>query len=317
MMANYINENLNLLNDSYHIMMMSYHNQSCRSFWSDLRQTIFHLIPLNNYFFTEILCILLGTWIFWNLRRLWFEKFIDNLIANKILFVEHRYKFDENFWVSIHRIILFLFALKIVSETNDYINIGNHNINVSTQVKLFFLFDICEYIRATIELVVGVKKYKDKWVFISHHMITIGLITLSYMTRQHLIGVLTIYILESSSIFVYSRCILKLQFGWIRNYLRMWRVLLFLILLIVWTPNRLYEYPFNLLPKVGHTTRNYCQLEAMSILIILYSFLYFIYLVNIYWTFLIIKSLYIIYQYGMENFENHRDTDVMKKLKQN
>lgn len=320
-MANYINQNLNLLNDSYHIIMMQYYNQSCRPFWLDLRQTTFDSFRLNNYFFAEILSIVMVTCIVWNLRHSWFERFIDNLIANKILIPEDRNKFDENFWTFIHRIILFLFAWKIVSETDDFINIGNYNKTIPTQIKLFFLFDICEYIRSAIELIVGCKKYKDDWIFFMHHMVVIICLTLTYMVRQHLLAVLSIYILEWSTIFVFMRSILKLKFSRLQcsmaSYNNICRTIWFFVTLTVWIPNRLYTYPFFMIPLAGDTAQKHCQLETLSTIIIAYSLLYIIYLINFYWTFLLFKSVYIIHQRGIENFEDYRDTDVLVENKKN
>ena len=127
---------------------------------------------------------------------------------------------------------------------------------------------------------------KDSAVLFFHHIIALLLISISYLTRTHRIGILVLYLHDICDVIMEScKVIIKMRFTnkWVIRLTETLRVGCFLAFVACWFVFRLYYFPL----RVIYSSVLYLSSNPVGtwfpLGFLLYFLLWFIFTMNVYW----------------------------------
>ena len=135
---------------------------------------------------------------------------------------------------------VYLFKTSITYTSLTIIIILKKPQNVSLDVKIFYLIQLSNYWSLVVSQFFDVRR-KDFWGMFIHHLATISLLNLSYISNYIRIGVLVQVLHDSADIFLEAgKCLKYINWGWSSD-------LSFTLFFLVWIVTRLVIYPLHIL----------------------------------------------------------------------
>ncbi|KAH9501934.1 Ceramide synthase 1 [Dermatophagoides farinae] len=324
---NIVDKYLQLINRTYYGLSVVYPEtiqQKFRPpFLIDLIETIQYRMEMNNYYWMEIISIVVCIILLAIIRYVLVNKFIIKQLRHYRLILGHHdhHRFGNNLWNCLFYMHTFTLSWWIMANIGCleypkrfWINNSSdiyYGGQTSMIIMYLYLIDISNYIYSMIYLCKNYRQQlwdKDSPMIIIHHLAAILLFTLSHMINMHRMGVAIIFLLEISEIFYFLRCMVKLQIHFIQRWQNSIRFIGFTSMCIVWLYNRLYRYPLIILTSViDYGYQNLVDMDRIAIYILIYYLLLLIQLFNIYGSFILIKLIIRIYSSGLDKLEDVRE----------
>jgi len=181
------------------------------------------------------------------------------------------------------------------------------NQNINYNLKLYYTICLSFYLYGLITLFAEERK-KDFTAMLIHHIVTIGLVSLSGAGLMHRIG--------SVIMLTFDLCDVLLEIAKIahRDKYHNTSTSFFVIFVIIWTKNRVYNYPMHVLPsafRAQDVAQGQIPYWAFCV-----SCLVVIYLLQVYWSFFIVRKIYSLYKKGAADEGDPRETMDEKTHKQ-
>ncbi|KAI8117872.1 Ceramide synthase 6 [Lucilia cuprina] len=193
-------------------------------------------------------------------------------------------KFCENTWRCIYYTYSFIFGVIVLWDKPWFWDVkscwyGYPHQSVSSDIWWYYMISMAFYWSLTVTQFVDVKR-KDFWQMFIHHMVTLLLMSLSWICNLHRVGSLVLVIHDCADIFLEAAKLTKYA-----NYQKLCDII-FGIFTVIWIITRLGFYP-----RIIYST----SVEAPSILpmfpayYIFNSLLIMLLVLHIVWTYMILK----------------------------
>ncbi|KAI2801251.1 Ceramide synthase 1, partial [Blomia tropicalis] len=286
----------------------------------------------NPNIYVDIICALIGATLFTVLRTLLGEKALRFMVRNGLLDTKDRRRYSECLYGTTFYTISFLLASSIVSERQYLVHSENlwngftFSDSVPLTIWLLYMLELSHYLHSSYAVFfVNQWTYGDSIIIFIHHIFALLLLSISYLTKMHRIGVLVVYLFDICDIFLESiKCIIKLKLksSKAKMVAESIKVLQFVALLYFWFRFRLYLYPIRVIyPSAICFSYNSID-QWFPLSFALFLLLWLIFFLNIYWGYLLVKILYNTLRDGSSEIEDIRDNDdmenkIMEKKKNN
>jgi len=177
----------------------------------------------------------------------------------------------------------------------DYVECfdGYPNQDHSYRVRFYYTYAIAFYFYSIMDLFFEEKK-KDFIAMFAHHVITITIITMSALGNAHRIGVVIMLLFDA--------CDIALEAAKIFNKCKEDTIAAatFVIFVALWIRNRLYMFPFGVLPGIMEGNAKYCEGQIPHYHF-MFALLWILLALNIYWSFFIIRKVLLFAKNGITN----------------
>ena len=254
---NIVDKYLQLINRTYYGLSVVYPEtiqQKFRPpFLIDLIETIQYRMEMNNYYWMEIISIVVCIILLAIIRYVLVNKFIIKQLRHYRLILGHHdhHRFGNNLWNCLFYMHTFTLSWWIMANIGCleypkrfWINNSSdiyYGGQTSMIIMYLYLIDISNYIYSMIYLCKNYRQQlwdKDSPMIIIHHLAAILLFTLSHMINMHRMGVAIIFLLEISEIFYFLRCMVKLQI----HFIQRWQNSIRFIGLLIFFKSNLFHY---------------------------------------------------------------------------
>lgn len=174
-------------------------------------------------------------------------------------------------------------------------------------VRILYLIEISFYIHSIYAVLCLDEWRKDSLVMFAHHIITLSLLTLSLATKAHRVGILVLLLHDGCDVIMEAtKCLLGLKTmgGLVGKLVDVLSGIGFLLFLSSWAVCRLYWFPL----KAIYSCSEYFLQNQMKFpfMLVLYSMLWIILVMDVYWFTFIVKILVNIIT-GKSKIEDNRE----------
>ncbi|XP_027204078.1 uncharacterized protein LOC113797831 [Dermatophagoides pteronyssinus] len=162
------------------------------------------------------------------------------------------------------------------------------------------------YIYSTYALIFHDERDKDLVIFLIHHLIVILISTISYAVGKTYLTSAVGFLLELNEILMAMKIIFKLQFQFIQKNGEKLRLVFLPVFTITFVHTRLFIYPYIVLECLQFLKQSLGKSEWDAIYLSIYFFYFMIYIMNFYWTLLVIRATVYAFRNGLANLEDRR-----------
>ena len=195
-------------------------------------------------------------------------------------------KFEESFWKFVYYTIAAIYGIVFISwepflrePFTVYPNV------ISTKLYWYYMVQVSFYIWMSVCIFWDVRK-KDFYQMATHHLVTLGLLVLSYAWQVINVGALIMLLSDVADPF--------LELAKILNYLKKETssTLVFACFLVAFLGMRLFVYPlYAVYPATMYTFELSQRLNAEIVYYLVNGMLYVLFGLNVFWSVLILKVL--------------------------
>jgi len=186
----------------------------------------------------------------------------------------------------------------------------NYSMNdvIPQDISILYILEVSFYIHSIYAVLFLDEWRKDSLVMFIHHIITVSLLSLSFMTKAHRIGVLVILLHDGCDVIMEgTKCLLNYKSigGLCAKIMDVLSAIGYISFLIFWFVCRLYWFPLKALYSSSeYFTHNQIKFPFM---VVLYFMLWIIQAMNIYWFSFIVMLFVNIVTGRMSELEDNRE----------
>lgn len=273
------------------------HNEIDTTVFKLFKRCLWKLFLDNNYFIKSIFILLITLSILSFIRSKIILKLVSRFIRIGLIAEKDGRKFYECFWCFICHLVTFIITWIIIVKENCLINTKQFWLDFDRQSIPFlfgfiYAFKTSFYIDSTYAMMFVYASENITPIYFIHHMTTILLLILGYMTKNYLNGIVMIYLFGQDTLLMqFSKCLIKLQLPIIQQNRNQIRRILFYIFVLLWLYNRLYRYPLIIIPDLVLFASENFHLDWSILGYILILLLLIIFMVSLLWTIFILKII--------------------------
>jgi len=268
-------------------------------------------VPLNDALIVLLLAIV------WTIARFSATKYILTPFARVCgMSKSETKKYPECAWKFFYYLFTFSITLYLIFGQNccnyfsqrsliwkDY----SINDSIPANVRTLYLIEISFYIHSIYAVIFLDEWRKDSLVMFSHHIITLALLTLSLATKAHRVGVLVLLLHDGCDVAMEAtKCLLAFKSigGLFGKFMDVLSGVGFILFLSSWFVCRLYWFPL----KAIYSSSEYFtqRTTKFPFMVVLYSLLWLILAMDVYWFSFIVKILVNIIT-GKSRVEDNRE----------
>ncbi|KAG8178483.1 hypothetical protein JTE90_024643 [Oedothorax gibbosus] len=277
-----------------------------------------------NYSTNDLLFVILLSIIWTVFRHFASEKIFKPLAVQYGLSPTNQAKMPESAWKFTYYLCAWSFSLYVVVLSGKYTFFQKPSsvwtgwsLGASPPVDIYLMYmGQCGFYLHSLYATMFLDQWrKDSLVMMIHHVLTLALISISYLLRYHNIGTLVLLthdfcdiLLEFTKLNVYF----KIQNGKLIKAHELCANASFLGFSVAWFVSRLYCYPMRVLYAATYYVQKQ-QLELPCALL-MNSLLWILQILNIYWFLFILKFLYCVATGQVSEVDDIREHDVEEKL---
>ncbi|CAF0791647.1 unnamed protein product [Rotaria sordida] len=238
------------------------------------------------------------------LLRYSFERFICKPLVNWLeLTPINKKKYPESIWKTVFYTFTWSFNLYLLTYRYDYFHqpylIWDDwipGMDIPFDIQLMYFIQCGFYLHSVYATIYMDYKRKDYYAMLLHHVLTMALISVSYATRYHKVGLLVLFVHDITDIWL--ELAKSLHYMSTRKGGRQcpqWENaanVVFVIFILTWFLFRLYWYPLRVLYSTGVVTAYRVYDRGCG----LYGFFNLLLLIllglNIYWLYFILQLLF-------------------------
>ncbi|KAH7644083.1 tlc lipid binding domain-like protein [Dermatophagoides farinae] len=260
-----------------------------------LIQCLWKLFLDNNFFIRPAFILSLSLFIVSFIRSTVVTSIVSRFVQNGIVAENDARKFYECFWCFLCHLLTFAVTWIVVNSNNCLLDPKQFWSDMNRQsipilYGFIFAFKTSFYIDSTYSMMYVYVSEKMTPIYMIHHMTTISLLILSYMTKNYLNGITIIYLFGQDTLLMqFSKCIIRIQLQIIQRNRNLVRRILFYGFATLWMYNRIYRYPLIIIPELALFASKNFHLDWSILGYILILLLWIILVVSLFWTVFIVK----------------------------
>lgn len=232
-----------------------------------------------------------------------------------------REKFPESFWKFIVysgtwsyccHLLYFSGKYNFFLEPDDIWDDWSLGMSVPWDISLIYFIECGFYVHSIYATLFMDTWRKDLPVMIIHHVLTLVLITVSYATRYHKVGLLVIFVHDVTDILLeFTKCnvYLKNRGGKFYPYHEHISNICFAAFTCAWYLFRLYWFPLKILYSAGVVAVHRAYFRGAGLYAFFNCLLWILLMLDIYWFYFIVLFLYKVATGQLKEINDTREYD--------